>query len=93
VTTTTIVRKIAAVRIVIVFVVAADATGFRISENLVKVAGFTLDVCMFAEQRESSQVVREIRCFLPAHVIVTILTLLSLLALVYVIVQMACSAS
>jgi hypothetical protein len=88
VTAATVVRKIAAVRIIIIIVMAGDAFGLGISEDLAKVAGLTFDVAVFAEQWKSSQVVREIRRFLPTRVIVTVLTLFFLITFMHVIVEM-----
>ena len=92
VTGTTIVSKIAAVRIIIDIVMAGDALGVGVSEYLTEVAGFTFDIVMVAEQRKMGQVMIEIRRLLPDALVVTAITLSILAPFMNIVVQMAGNA-
>ena len=76
----------------IILTMAGDTVAGSIRKHLGFVAGFTLDVVVFAEQRESGQVMSEVRRFFPTRFVVTVLTLFPLFALVYVIIEMTGNA-
>ena len=73
----------------IILTMAGDTVAGSIRKHLGFVAGVALDVVVFAEQRESGQVMSEVRRFFPTRFVVTVLTLFPLFALVYVIIEVA----
>jgi len=68
---------------------AADTSRFSTGEHLGLVAGLTFLIVVFAEQRECGQIMIEPRCFFPGRLRVTVLALVTLLALVHFIFKMA----
>lgn len=77
----------------IIFTMTGETIAGSVRKHLRFVAGFTLDVVVFAEQRETGQVMSKVRRFFPTRFVVTVLTLFSLFTLVYVIIEMACDAN
>lgn len=66
-----------------------DASRFCTGEHLGLVAGLTFLVVVFAEQRECGQIMIEPPCFFPGRLRVTVLALVTLLAIVHFIFEMA----
>ena len=67
----------------------ADARRFRPAEHLGFMAGIAFLVVVLPKQRKCGQIMIEPRCFFPARLRVTVLALITLLAIVHFVFKMA----